>query len=253
MHAEQHHRHTHPGCHESQAGYAQSRGPAWFYGYCHDTGKMRMMDYPDYMNNMQTAYSNLYSGGASVAQPYLDMMQGRVPASGFPSGPNYQRDRGRHGGCGCGCDCGQECHDCHCSCCVRCADVLEYTRCGEVRQIPVTFENETRRERDVKLQLGAFATEGGKELGWHATLSESEFKLPPCGEKTVLVSVTVDCEKLAGRPLDRQVPAPAVHSCVVAYATLSAEGCTICPLVIAVAVLPNDCGAYHAGCGHCCC
>jgi hypothetical protein len=104
--------------------------------------------------------------------------------------------------------------------------------------------------------LGAFATESGKELGWHATLSEHEFKLPPCGEKTVLVTVTVDCAKLERTPGDTERSTPAaVDSCVVAYATLRAEGCTIRPLVIAVAVLPNDCGAHHAGCqcGCCCC
>ena len=28
----------------------------------------------------------------------------------------------------------------------------------------------------------------------------------------------------------------------------AADGCIIRPLVIAVAVLPNDCGAHHAGC-----
>jgi hypothetical protein len=259
MHAERHHYHSHYGHHESQAGYAQSRGPAWFYGYCHDTGKMRMMDYPDYVNNMQTTYSNLYSGTASISQPYIDMIQGRAPSSGYQSGRIHENETHHHAGCGCGCGCGhecQECHDCHCSCCVRCADVLEYTRCGEVRQIPVTFENDTRRERDVKLQLGAFATESGKELGWHATLSEHEFKLPPCGEKTVLVTVTVDCAKLERTPGDTERSTPAaVDSCVVAYATLRAEGCTIRPLVIAVAVLPNDCGAHHAGCqcGCCCC
>jgi hypothetical protein len=265
MHAERHHHHSHHGHHESQGGQAQSRGPAWYYGYCHDSGKMRMMDYPDYANNMQTTYSNLYGGTASMAQPYLDMIQGRTPSTGYQTG-GYQGGRAHgheshhHGECGCGCGCGHEghdcheCHDCHCSCCVRCADALEYTRCGEVRQIPVTFENDTRREREVKLQLSAFATDTGKELGWPAKLSEHEFKLPPCGEKTVIVTVGVECEKLSGPPGDTREPTRGtVDSCVVAYATLRAEGCTIRPLVIAVAVLPNDCGAFHAGCQSCCC
>ena len=256
MHAERHHHHhSHHGHHESQAGYVQSRGPAWFYGYCHDSGRMRMMDYPDYVNNMQTTYSNLASGTASMVQPYIDMMQGRTPSSAYQSGQAREYERHHHGGCGCGCghDC-HECHDCHCSCCVRCADALEYTRCGEVRQIPVTFENDTRREREVKLQLSPFATDSGKELGWPAKLSEHEFKLPPCGEKTVVVTVGVECEKLSGAVGDRQKPTRGtVDSCVVAYATLRAEGCTIRPLVIAVAVLPDDCGAFHAGCQSCCC
>jgi hypothetical protein len=270
MHAEQHHHHSDQGCHEPQASDAQNRGPAWFYGYCHDTGQMRMMNYPDYVNNMQTTYSNLYSGTASMAQPYIDMLQGRTPSTGSTgsqSGRSRERESHHHGDCGCGCGHGHDHHDCHCACCVRCADALEYSRCGEVRQIPVTFENDTRRERDVKLQLGAFATESGKELGWQATLSESEFKLPPCGEKTVVLTVPVDCGKIGTQgatnpvgttatapPADTQTPAPAaVDRCMVAYATLRAEGCTIRPLVIAVAVLPNDCGAYHAGCQCGCC
>ena len=89
MHAERHH-HSHHGCHEPR-GYSQSRGLEMFYGYCHDSGTMRMMDYPDYLSNAQTAYSNLYSGAASTAQPYIDMMMGRTPATG------RQGDRGRDG------------------------------------------------------------------------------------------------------------------------------------------------------------
>jgi hypothetical protein len=120
----------------------------------------------------------------------------------------------------------------------------------------------------VKLQLGAFATESGQETGWVAAVSETEFKLPPCGEKTVVLSVAVDCAKFqpgttatgtttnapAGTvPPSQQAPAT-VDRCTVAYATLRAEGCTIRPLVIAVAVLPESCGAHEASCGcGCCC
>ena len=250
MHAERHHHHSHHGCNEPR-GYSQSRGPEMFYGYCHDSGTMRMMDYPDYLSNAQTTYSNLYSGAASTAQPYIDMMMGRAPATGRQSDRGRERDWHRHhGDCGCGChheDCG--CHDCLCDCRIRCADVVEYARCGEVRRIPITFENETRREREVKLHLGGFATESGHEPGWPTELSDREFKLPPCGEKTVIVTVTVDCGKVG----DSRT-AGTVDSCKVAYATLRADGCTVCPLVIAVAVLPNDCGAHHTGClCSCCC
>lgn len=122
----------------------------------------------------------------------------------------------------------------------------------------MTFENDTRRERDVKLQLGSFASESGQDLGWKATLSESEFKLPTCGRKTVLLSVPAECGSsgVTGTPgsTDSQAPVSAsVDSCKVAYATLRAEGRLIRPLVIAVAVLPNDCGAHHADCGCGCC
>jgi hypothetical protein len=134
---------------------------------------------------------------------------------------------------------------------------VEYVRCGEVRQIPITLDNDTRREREVKLELGAFATDSGKELGWQTKLSDTQFKLGPCGEKTVVLTVTVDCSKFgSAASSERQREEPAdVERCHVAYATLRAEGCLIRPLVIAVAVLPNDCGAYRAGClcGCCCC
>ena len=59
---------------QSQYRYSQpgtpTSGPAWFYGYCHDSRKMRMMNYPDYVRNMQTGYSNLYQDPASVMQQW---------------------------------------------------------------------------------------------------------------------------------------------------------------------------------------
>jgi len=141
-----------------------------------------------------------------------------------------------------------------------------------VRRIPITFDNDTRRERDVKLQLGGFASESGQETGWVAALSETEFKLPPCGEKTVVLSVAVDCAKFQPAPQPTPAPPPGttatnvppaatgtdvrtatVDSCKVAYATLRAEGCTIRPLVIALAVLPEFCDAHEANCGCGCC
>jgi hypothetical protein len=139
-------------------------------------------------------------------------------------------------------------------CCIRCADVIEYARCGEVRRIPITFDNDTRRERDVTLQIGNFATESGQDVGWQASVSPTQFKLQPCGETTVLLSVNVDCSKLGvpSTPGEERKPTT-VDSCKVVYATLRADGCTVRPLVIAVAVLPEHCGAHHAGCGCSCC
>jgi hypothetical protein len=147
--------------------------------------------------------------------------------------------------------------DCHCTCCIRDADAVEYTRCGEVRIIPFTFENDTRRERNVKLQLSPFATSSGRELRWETSLSTTEFQLPPCGEKTVLLKVAVDCRRLAENQDNDDKAAnrlPSVDQCKVAYATIRAEGCFIRPLVVAVAVLPNDCGAHRTTCQcECCC
>jgi hypothetical protein len=212
-----------------------------------------MMDYAEYVDSMRTAYSSMYQRMTDSMQSYMEGVRG----------PGEHHHHHKHkSDCDC-CDCrGKKdpCHedDCHCSCCIRCADTVEYARCGETRLIPITFDNDSRRERDVKLQLGSFATDGGLDLGWQASLSETEFKLPPCGEKTVLLRVQVDCAKFGGtpgttpNPDDRRVPS--VDSCKVAYATLRADGCIIRPLVIAVAILPNDCASHRAGClCGCCC
>jgi hypothetical protein len=200
-----------------------------------------MMDYSDYMSSMQTSYSNLYSSSAEAMQPILDSVANMLGTS-----PAQAK---RNEGC-------REEQDCSCSCCIRCADLVEYAHCGEVRQIPITFENETRRERAVKLQLGSFVTDSGQELGWQPALSETEFKLPPCGEKTVVLTVNVDCGRLGNQTsgANERQSQTAVDSCKVAYATLRGDGCIVRPLVIAVAVLPLHCGAHHAGCGcGCCC
>ncbi len=231
---------SHHGC------GGQSRGPEVFYGYCHETNRMRMMDYADYMSNMQTGYSNLYSNPASAMQLIVNALSGTMPSPSALSAPAHRKQH-KHG---CGCGCHEQ--DCACSCCVRCADVVEYARCGEVRRIPITFDNDTRRERDVNVQLGHFTTESGQDVGWQASLSPGTFKLPPCGETTVLLSVNVDCSKF-GVPStqgDEQGSAT-VDGCKVVYATLRADGCTVRPIVIAVAVLPEFCGAHHAGCGCC--
>jgi hypothetical protein len=239
------HQSSHHGC------GSQSSGPEVYYGYCHDTRRMRMMNYADYVNNAQTTYSNLASNPTSAMQMLLDALSG-IAGSTSPS-TSMPTTHARHHKHGCGC---HE-QDCACECCIRCADIVEYARCGEVRQIPLVFDNDTRRERDVTLLLGNFATESGQDAGWKAAVSPTTFKLAPCGETTVVLSVNVDCSKL-GTPAaagtaasNRQ--ASTVDSCKVVYATLTAEGCTVRPLVIAVAVLPGFCGAHRAGCGCGCC
>jgi len=253
--------HHHYGCGR------QSRGSEVFYGYCHETKQMRMMDYPDFMNNVQTGYSNLYSNPASAMQPVsaaiqpmvdalTSMMRVSTPAPAQPASHHHKHHQ--HGcECGCHCDgCGGHEHDCSCSCCIRCADVIEYARCGETRRIPITFNNEMRRERDVTLQIGNFATEGGKDVGWKPSLSTTQFKLAPCGETTVLLTVSVDCNGFPGtgdNAVGNNREGATVDTCKVAYATLRTEGCAVRPLVIAVAVLPDHCSAHQANCGCGCC
>ena len=239
-----------------------SRGPEVFYGYCHETKQMRMMDYPDFMQNLQTGYSNLYSNPASAMLPITNAL-----STVMQSSPTYQpqsRHQERHHhhhhrhhhryehecGCGCGCDCCED--ECGCYCCISCcADVVEYAHCGETRRIPIVFDNDTRRERDIRLELGNFATESGLDVGWKTDISPKEFKLGPCGHATVVLSVEVDCSKLAHREPDQR--AVDIESCKVVYATLRAEGCTVCPIVIAIAVQPERCDAHHTSCLCSCC
>jgi hypothetical protein len=139
------------------------------------------------------------------------------------------------------------------------ADVLVHARCGEVRRIPVTFENDTRRERVVTLALDSFKTAGGRDLKWAVQLSETTFTLRGCDERTITVAVQVRCDMpdAAPTPADSNNPnVPGVGSaqpagtavntprvgsvdhCEVAYATLRADGCLIRPVVIAVALHP---------------
>jgi hypothetical protein len=47
--------------------------------------------------------------------------------------------------------------------------------------------------------------------------------------------------------------AGSVDRCEVGYAALRADGCTVRPVLIAVAVLPSDCDAFRSPCGGCCC
>jgi hypothetical protein len=200
---------------------------------------------------MQTGYSNLYSAAPAMMQSYMGATQAVPSSSGQKT---HHRCHDRHDS-DCDCNCDDDC-ECECSCHIHCADAVEYARCGEVRQIPITFENDTRRDRDVALTLGAFATKSGQEVGWQTSLSDTKFTLPACGHKTVLLTVPVQCGNTdpAGNSAANGIgPGGQVDSCKVAYATLRAEGCRVRPLVIAVAVIPNHCGAHHADCGCGCC
>lgn len=246
----------------SQAG----RGPAMFLGYCGRTRQYRMMDLPEYLSNVQQGVSRWASDASTM---YQEITRG-YERSGRGSGGPGVRARTDH-------DCGCGGADCHCECCVCDADVLVHARCNEIRRMPVTFENDTRRERAVKLELEQFVTAGGRQLGWNAKLSETEFTLPPCGEHTVSILVQVRCDAFGGEKPTEEKPGgnqPAgaavdrvnlssdaaantrlgsVDRCEVAYATLRADGCLIRPIVVAVAVLPDDCDAYRRPCGCGCC
>ena len=224
---------------------AENKGPEVFYGYCHESGRMRMMDYNDFMTNLGKGYSNLYRTPAGVAIPTA--LNPYLPA----------RDSRR---CQCGCGCHGQQDDCGCNCCIQCADAIEYAYCGETRKIPITFDNDSRREREVSVQIGDFATDSGHPLGWKTAISETKFTLAPCGQKTILIMVNIDCRQ--ENPGSRKDTAAnrsvadrggAVESCKVGYAKVSADGCLIRPIIVAIAVLPDHCGAQKIGCLCGCC
>lgn len=271
----------------SQRSSASSRGPAMYFGYCHRSKQYRMMDLPDYMSNTQEGMTNLMNDGASA---YQSMMSG----AGYPGAAagTAQMHRGTgHCDCGCGGKSHQDC-GCHCECCVTDADVLIHARCAELRRIPLTFENDTRRDKPVTLELGKFLSQGGKDLGWSAQLTETQFTLRPCDENTVSLLVAIRCKT----DDDTQTPNPntpstnvpganpatgaaaekpqvsvnreaiggvdlsaiesrlgSVDRCEVGYATIRAEGCLTRPIVVAVAVLPEDCDSFRHPCGCGCC
>lgn len=223
-----------------------SRGPAMYFGYCSRSGGYRMMDLADYLASLQEGATRLTSGLMSL---YGDAGR-RAPM-------RRHDDDGVHvRGAGCRGDC-----DCRCTCCVCDADVLIYARCGETRRIPVTFVNDGRRERDVTLELGKFVTAGGRDVGWQTALSTEGFKLAPCGEETVVLRVEVTCDAFGvppkpdrpGRDDASRTRPVTLDRCEVAYATLRAEGCAVRPIVIAIAVLPDDCDAYKGSCSCGCC
>ena len=232
------------------------RGPEVYYGYCGRTRRYRMMDLPDYMSNIQQGMTRMMSDPAGM---YQEIARGySMPGAARPAGV---RTRTEHeGDCGCGCrDCRGDC-DCHCECCVCDADVLVHARCNETRRIPITFENDTRREKPVKLTLEAFVSAGGKDVGFGGQLSETAFTLGPCDEHTVIVTAQVKCDSFSGgtqTPGTKDGPdnikRGTLDRCEVAYATLRAEGCLVRPVVIAVAVLPDDCDDYRRPCSCGCC
>lgn len=216
------------------------------------------------------------------------LMQSMKPAAGHPQHYPHHQHPAAHGQKGCGCSCCQcsccQPDDCHCRCCVVNAHLLVYARVGETRAVPVTIENNLRREREVELELSDWVSnskQGAKVIGH--VLPETKFTLKPCEERTVTIAVRVTGEAqtlnssqfnpageasgVAGRDEqeapDRAVVGadskrperfPDVDSCAVFYADLRVKGCDILPVRIAVAILPRDCDAYRIDCRcGCCC
>lgn len=218
------------------------------------------------------------------------LMQGMKPAAGHSQPPQHQhkhehehqhQHHGAHERKGC-CSCCQP-DDCHCRCCVVNADLLVYARYGESRVVPVTIENNMRREREVELELSDWTTHGKQEVKVMGHIvPETKFTLKPCEERTVVIAVRVSGEITTpynnlfdnagagvgvaapgannatggqeARVDQKQERLPDVDSCTVFYADLRVKGCDIMPIRIAVVILPRDCDAYKIDCRcGCCC
>jgi hypothetical protein len=240
----------------TRAGYGA--GPALYLGYCTRSGRYRMMDLPEYVSSVQEGFSRLVSDTSALYQDAAARLYGQDAAARLHGRQQRSEPSGHARDCR---------SDCHCECCVCDADVLVPARCGERRRVPIVFENEKRHEQQVRLTLEKFVTAGGRDLGWPAALSETEFTLRACEEHTVVVAVEVRCAPAnpdadAAKPAKDQPRAAAgaadpragsVDRCEVGYATVRAEGCLVRPIVLAVAVLPDDCDAYRRPCGCGCC
>jgi hypothetical protein len=196
-------------------------------------------------------------------------------------------DRHHHDHHDCGCDCDDCSHsrgcrgnDCRCECCIVDADYVVYARCFERRVVPIEIANDTRKVReDVTLEVSDVRSAGGRVLPWRVTVRpESPLTLPPCSTTEIDLRVDIVCgdgddndnddegqgdTKASGtRKATRAQAAEAasrtdvvtdVDECEVGYVTIRVDGCLIRPIVVAIAVLPRSCDAYHAGCSCSCC
>jgi hypothetical protein len=181
------------------------------------------------MQPWATAYDNWRSGVADLVRP------APTPAS--------------KAGCGC-----PACNPdpCGCQCCVSDADLVIEARLGERRIIPITIENHWRRERDIELELSSW-TKIGENIAITANIvSQTAFKLAPCGEAHVVIEVNVG-SRADGSTDGQRETLEDVDRCLVSYADLRIKGCDLRSIRIAVAVLPRDCDAYTADCDCGCC
>jgi hypothetical protein len=165
-------------------------------------------------------------------------------------GPHEHHHHHHHGHpCGCG-DCRED--DCACRCCIGDADLVVRARLGERRVLPVTIENDRRREREIRLELSEFTSRGGRPgIVKGGLLSPAEFTLGPC--QTGQSVIGIDVEGADAEKGDEARRRPDVDDCEVAYADLRIVGCDNRPVRIAVAVLPRDCHAYPVDCCSCGC
>jgi hypothetical protein len=204
----------------------------------------------------------------------------------------YHHGRHRHHDHDCGCEChdhhDHDCgrghgHDCRCECCIVDADYVVYARCFERRVVPIRIENDTRKVReDVTLDVSEVRSAGGRVLPWKVVVTpQSPLTLEPCSTTEIDLLVEIECgdtddtgkdanpqtpkkatgQKAAAQAQDAEAAAAVarqreridVDDCEVGYVTIRVGGCIVRPIVVAIAVLPRDCDAYHASCSCGCC
>jgi hypothetical protein len=229
------------------------------------------------------AQSMMPSGSAATAWPQYQAPKGWQPGARQHDQPHHhhhgddcgchdhERSHDRHDDhCGCRCHCD---HNCHCTCCIVDADYVVYARCEERRVIPIQIENDTRRAREnVTIDVSDVRTSGGRVLPWKASvLPRESLTIEACSSTEIDLQVEIDCtadkdpdqpkqtpRKAAARAEEQQAVVRArervdVDDCEVGYVTIRLEGCLVRPIVVAIAVLPRDCEAFHASCSCSCC
>jgi len=194
----------------------------------------------------------------------------------------HDHHHGHHDHHGHGCGCGRY-DDCRCDCCIVDADYVVYARCFERRVVPIQIENDTRKVReDVTLEVSDVRSSGGRVLPWKVRANpQSPLTLEPCSTTEIDLLVEIDCSDQAEQPEPEPQPGKKtgaqkaadakdaaaaeeaqrtrdfepvdVDDCEVGYVTIRVGGCIVRPIVVAIAVLPRDCDAYHASCSCSCC
>jgi len=259
------------------------RGASMYYGWSHEEGRMQMMDLPSYLESFRLGYERaiedlqgqltnmaqtMFPGGTAPAGwPPAGGQAGWQPTAAAGQQHRHHHDHHHDHDCGCGCGCRQD--DCRCTCCIVDADYVVYARCFERRVIPIEIENDTRRAReDVTVAVSDVRSAGGRELPWKVAVEPRSLTLEACSHTEIELVVDIECgetkdqsrtaRKATARAEGQEEAAqrrerPDVDECEVGYVTVRLEGCLVRPIVVAIAVLPRDCDAFHTSCSCSCC
>lgn len=249
-----------------------------YWGWSHENQRLEMMDLPTYIDSLRQTYDAALTDLSNRLQSLSTMVSGLgMPVAAQQTGSHgrHPHRRHRHGDrCGCDCGCGRprDCDcDCGCDCCICDADVVVYTHCGETRIVPIEVANDTRREReDVTVEVSDVRSAGGNVRPWEVTvLPAGPLTLPACSTTKLELVVHVVCDddsapkQRSARAKEAETSRQAstvergrfgdVDECEVGYVTIRLGGCSIRPIVVAIAALPLRCDSYRVGCSCSCC